>query len=76
MSSLAESPGRMDDVLQTGRRIVEFLNFVLMFAAAYIVWRKPNRERLAFGLLVTCTILMVACFLIGTRSAVLPGVNY
>lgn len=55
---------------------MEFLNFVLMFAAAYLVWRKPDRERLAFRLLVTCSILMVACFLIASRGSILPGVNY
>jgi hypothetical protein len=55
---------------------VEFLNFVLMFTAAFLIWRKPEKEGLAFGLLITCTVLMVACFLIATRSAVLPGVNY
>jgi hypothetical protein len=55
---------------------VEFLNFVFMCAAAYLVWRKPERERLAFGLLVTSVVLMVACFLIASRGSVLPGVNY
>jgi hypothetical protein len=55
---------------------VEFLNFVLMFATAYLVWRKPARERLAFGLLVTSVVLMVACFLIASRGSVLPGLNY
>jgi Na+-translocating ferredoxin:NAD+ oxidoreductase RnfD subunit len=55
---------------------VEFLNFVLMFGAAYLVWRKPARERLAFGFLVTCTLLMVACFLIASRGSLLPGLNY
>jgi hypothetical protein len=55
---------------------MEFLNFCLMFVAAYLVWRKPARERLAFGLLVTCTLLMVACFLIASRGSILPGVNY
>jgi len=55
---------------------VEFLNFAFMFAAAYLVWRKPERERLAFGLLVTSVVLMVACFLIASRSSVLAGLNY
>ena len=55
---------------------MEFLNFVLMFVAAYLVWRRPRRERLAFGLLLTCTLLMVACFLIASRSSILPGLNY
>jgi hypothetical protein len=56
--------------------IVEFLNFVFMFAAAYLVWRKPERERLASGLLVASVVLMVACFLIASRGSVLPGLNY
>ncbi len=55
---------------------MEFLNFVLMFAAAYLVWRKPQREGLAYGLLVACALLMVASYLFATRSAVLPGLNY
>lgn len=55
---------------------MEFLIFVLMFAAAYLVWRRPARERLAFGLLVACTLLMVVNFLIATRGSILPGVNY
>jgi len=55
---------------------VEFLNFSLMLVAAFLVWRKPHRERLAFGLLVTCTVLMVVSFLIASRGSLLPGVNY
>jgi hypothetical protein len=55
---------------------VEFLNFVLMAIAAWLVWRRPQREKLAFGLLVACSLLMVACFLVASRGSVLPGINY
>jgi len=55
---------------------VEFLNFVIMFVIAYLLLRKPSRERLAFRLLVVSVLLMVALFLIATRTAILPGVNY
>jgi lipopolysaccharide export LptBFGC system permease protein LptF len=55
---------------------MEFLNFVLMFVAAYILLRKPEKERLAFRLLVVSVLLMVALFSIATRTALLPGVNY
>jgi hypothetical protein len=55
---------------------VEFLNFVLIFITAYLLLRKPEKERLAFRLLVASVLLMVALFLIATRTAVLPGVNY
>jgi hypothetical protein len=55
---------------------VEFLNFVLMFFTAFLLLRKPEKERLAFRLLVASVLLMVALFLIATRTAFLPGVNY
>jgi len=55
---------------------VEFLNFVLIFTAGYLVLRRPERERLAFGLLVASSLLMATLFLIGARGSVLPGLNY
>lgn len=55
---------------------MEFLNFLLIFSAGYLVLRKPERERLAFGLLVASAILTVTLFLIGTRTSILPGLNY
>ncbi len=55
---------------------MEFLNFVLMFVAAWLVFRRPDRERLAFSLLVVSVVLMVVLFSIATRTSLLPGVNY
>jgi len=55
---------------------MEFLNFLLMFTAAWIVLRAPEKERVAFRLLVTCVVLMVLVFCLATRTALLPGVNY
>jgi chromate transport protein ChrA len=55
---------------------VELLTFVLMFIAAWLLWRKPHRERLAFGLLVASILLMVFLFSLGTHTSLLPGVNY
>jgi lipopolysaccharide export LptBFGC system permease protein LptF len=55
---------------------VEFLNFVLMFVAAWLVFRRPEKERLAFRLLVASVVLMIVLFSIATRTALLPGVNY
>ena len=51
-----------------GRR-VEFLNLILIFTAGYLVWRRPEREPLAFGLLVASALLTAALFLIGTRTS-------
>ncbi len=55
---------------------MEFLNFVLIFTAAYLVFRKPEKERLAFRLLVLSVLLMVGLFSMATRTGLLPGVNY
>ena len=55
---------------------MEFLNFVIIFITGYVVLRRPQRERLAFGLLVTSCLLMATLFLIGARGSILPGLNY
>jgi len=55
---------------------MEFLNFVLMFVTAWILLRQPEKERLAFRLLVASVVLMVVLFSIATRTALLPGINY
>ena len=55
---------------------MEFLNFVLIFVAACLVLFKPDKERVAFGLLVVSVGLMVVAFVVATRTSLLPGVNY
>ncbi len=55
---------------------MEFLNLVIIFIAAWLVLRKPHKERLAFGLLVVSVLLMVFLFSFATRTGLLPGVNY
>jgi hypothetical protein len=55
---------------------VEFLNLVLIFIIAFLVLRKPEKERLAFRLLVVSVLLMVFLFGVATRTGILPGVNY
>lgn len=54
---------------------MEFLNFLIILAAGWLIWRRPGRERLAFGLLVASCLLMALLFLIGTHTSVVPGVN-
>jgi lipopolysaccharide export LptBFGC system permease protein LptF len=58
------------------RFALEFLTLVLMFAAGWIVLRRPDRERLAFSLLVASVLLMVAIFTLSTRTSLLPGLNF
>lgn len=54
---------------------MEFLNFLIILWAAWLLWRHPERERLAFGLLMAGVLLMALLFLHGTRGSLLPGVN-
>ncbi len=55
---------------------MEFLNLVLIFITAYLVFRSPEKERVAFRILIVSVLLMVFLFSMATRTALLPGVNY
>lgn len=55
---------------------MEFLAFVLLFLSAWLVWRRPEKERFAFGLLVAGLLVMAFTFTLGTRTSLLPGLNY
>ncbi len=55
---------------------MEFLNFLLILWVAWLVWRRPEKERLAFRILLLSAVLMAFLFLVGTRTSVLPGLNY
>jgi heme A synthase len=54
---------------------MEFLTFLIILWAAWLLWRRPEKERLAFGLLVVSCILMILLFLIGTHTSLVPGLN-
>jgi lipopolysaccharide export LptBFGC system permease protein LptF len=55
---------------------MELLNFLLILAAGVLVLRSPRRENLAFGLLVASALLTALLFFVGTRTSILPPVNY
>jgi hypothetical protein len=55
---------------------MEFLNFVLIFLTGWLVLKRPDKEKLAFRLLLTSVLLMVFLFFVGTRTSVLPPFNY
>lgn len=54
---------------------MEFLNFLIILWAAWLVWRRPEKERLAFGLLIVSCLLMALQFFIGTHTSLVPGLN-
>ena len=56
-------------------RTMEFLNFLIILVVAWLVWRRPEREKLAFRLLVASCVIMAVLFLIGTHTSLIPGVN-
>jgi hypothetical protein len=55
---------------------MEFLNWIVIFIAAFLVFRRPERERLAFTLLIVSIVLMVYLFSVGTHTSLLPALNY
>ena len=55
---------------------MEFLNLLMIFVAGWLVVTRPQRERLAFRLVIASVVLMILVFSLATRSALLPGVNY
>jgi hypothetical protein len=55
---------------------MEFANLTLVFLTAWLVWKKPARERTAFALLVTSVLLAAFLFFLATRTSILPPVNY
>ena len=59
-----------------GSAVVEFLNLCLILMAAFLLLKKPERERAAFRILVVSALLMVFLFSMATRTGILPGVNY
>lgn len=54
---------------------MEFLNFLIILSAAWLIWRRPERERLAYALLIISCLIMALLFLIGTHTSLVPGVN-
>jgi uncharacterized membrane protein len=54
---------------------MEFLNFLIILVAAWLVWRRPERERLAFRLMLVSCVIMALLFLIGTHTSLIPAVN-
>jgi heme A synthase len=54
---------------------MEFLNFLLILFTVWLIWRRPQRERLAFRLLIVSCLIMALLFFIGTHTSLVPGVN-
>lgn len=54
---------------------MEFLNFLLILLSTWLIWQRPERERLAFRLLIVSCLIMALLFFVGTHTSLVPGVN-
>ena len=55
---------------------MEFLNFLLILWAGWLIWRRPEKERLAFRLLLASCLLMALLFLIGTHTSLVIVLDF
>jgi uncharacterized membrane protein YozB (DUF420 family) len=55
---------------------MEFANLALVLVTAWLVWKKPDKEKTAFVLLAASALLTAFLFFVGTRASILPPVNY
>lgn len=60
----------------TAKPFMEFLNLCLMFVTAWLIWKRPHKETIARRLLLVSVVLMVLLFMVGTKTSLLPGLNY
>ncbi len=55
---------------------MEFVNLSLIFVAAWLIWKRPEKENLAYRLLVICVLFNAVLYFIGTRTSILPRINF
>ena len=55
---------------------MEFANLLLIFVVAWLVWKRPEKEDLAFRLLVVSVLVTAFLFFVGTRTSILPRFNF
>ena len=54
---------------------MEALNFLIILGAGWLIWRRPEREGWAYGLLIVAFVVMALLFLVGTHTSFVPRVN-
>lgn len=55
---------------------MEFANLLLISVTAWLVWKRPEKENLAFLLLVISFLVTAFLYFVGTRTSVLPRFNF
>lgn len=55
---------------------MEFLTLVILTISVYLVWKKPEKEELAFKLFIAAAVLTIGMHTISTMTSILPSGNY
>lgn len=55
---------------------MEMLQLCLYLIAAYLIFAKPEKEKLAYRITSLVVLSAVFVFLMATNAMLLPGVNY
>jgi hypothetical protein len=56
--------------------IMEFANLLLIFVTAWMVWKRPEKEDFAYRLLVIGFLVTAFLFFVGSRTSILPRLNF
>ena len=54
---------------------MEFLEYLLAFLAVLLLWFKPQKEGLAFGLIVSAIALDFVLWMVASASSWVPGIT-
>ncbi len=54
---------------------MEFLEYLLVLIAVLLIWRKPQKEGLAFGLLALAVALDFVLWIVASASSWVPGIT-
>jgi len=54
---------------------MEFIEYSLALIVVYLLWKKPEKEKLAFGLFLVSFLMNVTLFVMVTAAGWLPNIT-
>jgi len=55
---------------------MEFVEYLLAFIVLILLWKKPQKECLAFGLLWVCIVADIVLYIVATGAGWLPNMAW
>lgn len=55
---------------------MEFVEYLLAFIVLILLWKKPEKESVAFGLLWVCIAADIILFIVATGAGWLPNIAW